>query len=686
MTNRGDQKSFVVMVEEGQPGRGEGELSKGAVYKSIYSQDGLDDLHEGMQSTWDSFVSSNEDVFWTFPFKWILISCHGKSKEIYPDKKMLGRREMVNGSAGDYVWLTYEEVYNIVINLGAAIRYVGVQPKSKVGIYGANCSEWFMAMEACNAQSMLCVPLYETLGNEAVEYIINHAEVSIAFVQDTKLDLILATLPKCTKLLKKIVSFSTCSAAQRSKAEASGAALLSWDEFLKLGKNNPTDLTPPTTSDISTIMYTSGTTGEPKGVLLSHANILCAIIGYDHFLRERGQQQTEKDVYYSFLPLAHIFDRLTEELFVFLGASIGYWQGDVKKITEDLAVLKPTLFVAVPRVYNRIHAGIFGRINAGGGAKRMMFHYAFDMKLKSLYNGFKHDKAAPILDKIIFNKVKMAFGGNVKCVISGAAPLPSHLEEFLRVVTCAPVVQGYGLTESCAATFIQVPDVISMHGTVGPPLPNIEVRLVSVPEMGYDALGKPARGEICIRSKTLFSGYYKRPDLTDEVLVDGWFSTGDVGEWQEDGAMKIIDRKKNIFKLSQGEYVAVENLESIYGQCELVDQIWVYGNSLESTLVAVCVPNQPKVEEWAKNNGLMGDFARICRDPKTHAHIMAALNATGKAKKVKGFEVIRGVVLEPLPFDMERDLVTPTFKLKRSQLLQYYKTQIDELYATQKQQ
>nr|PNR52447.1 hypothetical protein PHYPA_008821 [Physcomitrium patens] len=602
MTNRGDQKSFVVMVEEGQPGRGEGELSKGAVYKSIYSQDGLDDLHEGMQSTWDSFV---------------------KSKEIYPDKKMLGRREMVNGSAGDYVWLTYEEVYNIVINLGAAIRYVGVQP-------------------------------------------------------------ILATLPKCTKLLKKIVSFSTCSAAQRSKAEASGAALLSWDEFLKLGKNNPTDLTPPTTSDISTIMYTSGTTGEPKGVLLSHANILCAIIGYDHFLRERGQQQTEKDVYYSFLPLAHIFDRLTEELFVFLGASIGYWQGDVKKITEDLAVLKPTLFVAVPRVYNRIHAGIFGRINAGGGAKRMMFHYAFDMSKwhleemsSALYLGLHHF----LLTWRSFcglSLVPQLFRATI------AKPPDIH-DESQRIM----FVQSSGLTESCAATFIQVPDVISMHGTVGPPLPNIEVRLVSVPEMGYDALGKPARGEICIRSKTLFSGYYKRPDLTDEVLVDGWFSTGDVGEWQEDGAMKIIDRKKNIFKLSQGEYVAVENLESIYGQCELVDQvlvsciylgasnkiyqIWVYGNSLESTLVAVCVPNQPKVEEWAKNNGLMGDFARICRDPKTHAHIMAALNATGKAKKVKGFEVIRGVVLEPLPFDMERDLVTPTFKLKRSQLLQYYK-------------
>jgi len=209
---------------------------------------------------------------------------------------------------------------------------------------------------------------------------------------------------------------------------------------------------------------------------------------------------------------------------------------------------------------------------------------------------------------------------------------------------------------------------------------------VSVPELNYDALGTPARGEICIRGKTLFSGYYKRPDLTDEVLVDGWFSTGDIGEWQANGALKIIDRKKNIFKLSQGEYVAVESLESIYGQCEAVDQVWVYGNSFEATLLAVCVPNEPTLLEWAKSNGVEGDFAQICKDTKAEAYIMAALNATGKAKKVKGFEAIRGVVLEPLPFDVERDLVTPTFKLKRPQLLAYYKEKIDALYASQKKQ
>jgi long-chain acyl-CoA synthetase len=215
-------------------------------------------------------------------------------------------------------------------------------------------------------------------------------------------------------------------------------------------------------------------------------------------------------------------------------------------------------------------------------------------------------------------------------------------------------------------------------------LPNIDVRLESVPELGYDALANPPRGEICIRGNTLFAGYYKREDLTHEVLVDGWFHTGDVGEWQADGAMKIIDRKKNIFKLSQGEYVAVENLESIYGQCSAVDQIWVYGNSFEATLVAVVVPNQSALEKWAQTNGVEGDFSQLCKDPKAKEFILSELGATGKMKKVKGFEVIRGVYLDSLPFDLERNLVTPTFKLKRPQLLQFYKMEIDALYGNSK--
>ncbi|GMP91518.1 hypothetical protein CsSME_00042189 [Camellia sinensis var. sinensis] len=201
-----------------------------------------------------------------------------------------------------------------------------------------------------------------------------------------------------------------------------------------------------------------------------------------------------------------------------------------------------------------------------------------------------------------------------------------------------------------------------MLGTVGPPVPNVDVCLESIPEMGYDALSSTPRGEICIRGDTLFSGYYKREDLTKEVRIDGWLHTGDVGEWQPNGSMKIIDRKKNIFKLSQGEYVAVENLENVYGSVTGIDSIWVYGNSFESFLVAVVNPNKQVLERWAEENGVPGYFNSLCENPKAKQNVLVELTRIGKEKKLNGFEFIKAVHLDPEPFDMERDLLTPTFK------------------------
>nr|GMD08699.1 long chain acyl-CoA synthetase 2 [Ipomoea batatas] len=269
-------------------------------------------------------------------------------------------------------------------------------------------------------------------------------------------------------------------------------------------------------------------------------------------------------------------------------------------------------------------------------------------------------------------------------MLSGAAPLPRHVEEFLRVTCCCVLSQGYGLTESCGGCFTSIANVFPMTGSVGVPMTTIEARLESVPEMGYDALGSVPRGEICLRGKTLFSGYHKREDLTKDVVVDGWFHTGDIGEWQPDGAMKIIDRKKNIFKLSQGEYVAVESLESTYSRCPLVAAVWVYGNSFESFLVAVVIPERKALEDWAKNNQETGDFVSLCKNHKARKYILDELNSTGKKHQLRGFEMLRAVHLEPTPFDIERDLVTPTFKLKRPQLLNYYKDCIDQLYKEAK--
>ncbi|OMO79742.1 AMP-dependent synthetase/ligase [Corchorus capsularis] len=655
-----EKGSYIIEVEGGKPAC-DGKPSIGPVYRSSFAKDGFPAPIPGLESCWDIFRMAVEK---------------------YPNNHMLGRREIVNGKAGKYVWQTYKEVYDIVLKVGNSIRSCGVEEGGKCGIYGANCAEWIMSMEACNAHGLYCVPLYDTLGAGAVEFIICHAEVSIAFVEEKKINELFKTFPNATKYLKTIVSFGKVTPEQKEEAEKYGLAIYSWEEFLQLGENKQFDLPVKKKSDICTIMYTSGTTGDPKGVLISNDSIVTLTAGVKCLLESVNEELTAKDVYLSYLPLAHIFDRVIEELFILHGASIGFWRGDVKLLVEDIGELKPTIFCAVPRVLDRIYSGLLQKISGGGLLKKKLFDVAYSYKFFNMRKGQTHGEASPICDKIVFNKVKQGLGGNVRLILSGAAPLSAHVEEFLRVVACCHVLQGYGLTESCAGTFVSLPNELSMLGTVGPPVPNVDICLESVPEMGYDALASTPRGEICIRGNTLFSGYYKREDLTNEVMVDGWFHTGDIGEWQPNGSMKIIDRKKNIFKLSQGEYVAVENLENIYGVVSEIDSIWVYGNSFESYLVAVANPNKQALERWAAENDVTGDFESLCQNPKAKEFILGQLSKIGKEKKLKGFEFIKAVHLDPVPFDMERDLLTPTYKKKRPQLLKYYQGVIDNMYKS----
>ncbi|VAH78001.1 unnamed protein product [Triticum turgidum subsp. durum] len=662
------EMQHVVKVEEGRPAA-DGRPSVGPTYRSAFARDGFPAPVDGLDSCYDIFRMAVEK---------------------YPNNRMLGHREIVDGKAGAYVWRTYKEVFGIANKIGNSIRSCGLTKGSRCGIYGANSPEWIITMEACNAHGVYCVPLYDTLGAGAIEFILCHAEVEIAFAEEKKVAELLKTFPKSTEFLKTIVSFGKVTQEQKEEVSKCGLSIYSWDEFISLAGDQEFDLPVNQRTDICTIMYTSGTTGDPKGVLISNASIICLIAGVDRLLNSVNERLEETDVYMSYLPLAHIFDRVVEELFMFHGASIGFWRGDVKLLVEDIGTLKPTILCAVPRVLDRIFSGLQAKISAGGFIKSTMFNLAYKFKQFRMMRGAKHNEAAAICDKVVFrncvycDKVKEGLGGNVRVILSGAAPLATHVEEYLRVVTCAHVLQGYGLTETCAGSFVSLPNQMSMIGTVGPPVPNIDARLESVPDMNYDALASTPRGEICIKGETLFSGYYRREDLTEEVLVDGWFHTGDIGEWQPDGSMKIIDRKKNIFKLSQGEYVAVENLENIYGVVSAIDSIWVYGNSFESFLVAVVNPNKEALESWAEANGISGDFEALCENPKAKEYILGELSKTGKEKKLKGFEFIRAVHLDPVPFDMERDLITPTYKRKRPQLLKYYQGAIDNMYKSAK--
>ncbi|CAK8570867.1 unnamed protein product [Lathyrus sativus] len=653
---------YTLKVEEGKPATSDGKPSVGPVYRCIYAKDGLLELPSALESPWDFFRDSVKRN---------------------PDNQMLGTRQKLDSKAGPYSWLTYKEVYDASIQMGSAMRSRGINPGDHCGIYGANCSEWIIAMEACNCSAVTYVPLYDTLGPNAVEFIINHAEVSIAFVQENKIPSILSCLDRCSSNLKTIVSFGNVSATQKKEAEEFGTSCFSWDEFLQLGSLD-WDLPQKKKTDICTIMYTSGTTGEPKGVIIKNEAFMSEVLSIDQIIMLTDRVAADDDIYFSFLPLAHVYDQIMATYCIFKGSSIGFWQGDVRFLMEDVQELKPTIFCGVPRVFDRICAGIKSKVSSAGSLKSALFHYAYNYKLSYLEKGLPQHKAAPLFDRLVFDKTKQALGGRVRILLSGAAPLPNHVEECLRVTSGSTLSQGYGLTESCAGCFTSIGDVFSMMGTVGIPMTTIEARLESVPEMGYDALSNEPRGEICLRGNSLFSGYHKRQDLTQEVIVDGWFHTGDIGEWQPNGAMKIIDRKKNIFKLSQGEYIAVENIESKYLQCPLITSIWVYGNSFESFLVAVVVPERKALEDWAVEHNFTGDFKSVCENLKARKYILDELRSTGQKLQLRGFELLKAIYLEPSPFDIERDLVTPTFKLKRPQLLKYYKDQIDELYKEAK--
>ncbi|KAL5562569.1 hypothetical protein UlMin_032316 [Ulmus minor] len=652
------EKVYTVKVEEAWPASDE-KPSAGPVYRSIYAKDGLLELPEEFETPWDFFSGSVKRN---------------------PNQPMLGRRNVTDSKlAGPYVWLTYQEVYDAVIKMGSAIRSCGINPGDRCGIYGSNCPEWIIAMQACYGHGITYVPLYDTLGPNAVEFIVNHAEVSLAFVQENKIPAILSCLPNCSTLLKTIVSFANVSSTQKKEAEELGVSCFSWEEFSQLGRST-CELPAKQRSDICTLMYTSGTTGEPKGVILNNEAIMAEVLSLEQMLHLTDKVATEEDSYFSFLPLAHIYDQIMENYCIYKGSSIGFWRGDIRFLMDDIQELKPSIFCGVPRVYDRIYAGIVNKVSSGGALRKMLFQYAYNYKLSNMEKGLPQDKAAPLMDKLVFDKIKLALGGRVRLMLSGAAPLPRHVEEFLRVTSCSSVSQGYGLTESCGGCFTSIANVFPMMGTVGAPITTIEARLESVPEMGYDALSSMPRGEICLRGRTLFSGYHKREDLTQDVLFDGWFHTGDIGEWQPDGSMKIIDRKKNIFKLSQGEYVAVENIESKYLQCPLIASIWVYGNSFESSLVAVVVPERKALEDWAISHNLTDDFKSLCQNDKARNYILDELNNAGHKHQLRGFEMLKAIHLEPNPFDMERDLITPTFKLKRPQLLKYYKDLVDKLY------
>ncbi|KAM3273772.1 hypothetical protein ACQJBY_043141 [Aegilops geniculata] len=592
--------------------------------------------------------------------------------ETFTDCRYLGTRVCADGAVGDYKWMTYGEASTSRTAIGSGLIYHGISEGARIGLYFINRPEWIIIDHSCAAYSYVSVPLYDTL--DAVQFIVNHATVEAIFCVPQTLSTLLSFLTQmpCVRL---IVVVGGDNANTPSTTAAAGVEIITYSRLHSQGKMSSQTYRPPKPEDVATICYTSGTTGTPKGAVLSHENLIANVAG-----SSLGVKFYPSDVYISYLPLAHIYERANQIALLHYGVAIGFYQGDNLKLMDDLAALRPTVFASVPRLYNRIYSAITNAVKDSGGLKERLFRTAYNAKRQALMNG---RNPSPMWDKLVFNKIKARLGGRVRLMTSGASPLSADVMEFLRICFGGEVLEGYGMTEtSCVITTMDIGDKLIGH--VGSPNPSCEVKLVDVPEMNYTCEDQPyPRGEICVRGPTIFRGYYKDEVQTRDVIDnDGWLHTGDIGLWLPGGRLKIIDRKKNIFKLAQGEYIAPEKIENVYAKCKFIAQCFIYGDSFNSFLVAIVAVEPDVLKAWAASQGIQSeDLRQLCADPRAKAAVLADMDSIGKEAQLRGFEFAKAVTLVAEPFTVENGLLTPTFKVKRPQAKAYFTKELADMYA-----
>uniref|UniRef100_A0A3B4YSQ3 Arachidonate--CoA ligase n=1 Tax=Seriola lalandi dorsalis TaxID=1841481 RepID=A0A3B4YSQ3_SERLL len=567
-----------------------------------------------------------------------------------------------------YEWMSYKEVMERTENLGSAFLHKGHSKTTDpyIGIFSQNRPEWTISELACYTYSLVSVPLYDTLGTEAIAYIIDKACMSTIICDVVeKVNLVLDCVQDRKHSVKTIVLMETPDADLVNRGQLAGIHILSLQE-----------MEPPQPEDMAVICFTSGTTGVTHtGAMLTHGNIVSNCSAFIK-MTEFSCPFSPSDVHISFLPLAHMFERVVQGVMIVHGARIGFFQGDIRRLTDDLNTLKPTVFPVVPRLLNRMYDKIFGQANTS--VKRWVLGFAYRRKEAEILKGIVRRDS--IWDRLIFRKVQASLGGRVRLMITGAAPISPTVLTFLRAAIGCQFYEGYGQTECTAGCTMTVPGDWTA-GHVGAPLPCNFVKLVDVPEMNYLAVN--GEGEVCVKGSNVFKGYLKDPEKTAEAIdADGWVHTGDVGKWLPNGTLKIVDRKKHIFKLAQGEYIAPEKIENVYIRSDAVAQVFVHGDSLQACLVAVVVPDPDFLSGWTKRTlGLDGSYEELSGRAEVKAAILEDMLQLGKKGGLKSFEQVKAIFIHTELFSIENGLLTPTMKAKRNEMRQHFKPQIEELYA-----
>lgn len=611
----------------------------------------------------------------------------------FANNKLHGTREVkADGTLGEYRWKTYREVSIISKNVGAGILEHNLAPSvsneqdkivyKPVGIYSKNREEWLQVDYASVLYGFCLIPLYDTLGPDVVEYIHNQSKFSTIFCATNYLDKLLAQKKKGQlKDLQAIAVFDDVTEDQRAAGAELGVKIFTFKQLQEDGAKNA-DKHPYAElnkDDLYTICYTSGTTGDPKGVMVTHRNILSLIAGVE---AHPDYLMKSTDIYLSFLPLAHTMERSVSAVMLSRGAAIGYYGGDTQKLKEDFPVLKPTILVLVPRILSRIYNAFQAEIAKVTGVKRTLLDRAIKVKLE---NFRKHGLLThKIYDTLVFKKMRELFGGNVRLMLTGSAPIEPQIIDFLRIAVSCVFTQGYGQTESNAASFLTKWN--DPNSSVVGVVKNLEFKVVDIPDMNYTSkdvnekgVNQP-RGEICMRGNTVFKGYYRNPDKTAEAIdSEGWLHTGDIGMVFPNGSIKIIDRKKNLFKLAQGEYVAPEKIENILAVCELVAEVFVHGDSLKTYCIGIIFPSEGPFKKFAAGLEVNGTLEELCANEKVKTAYLAKMAAISKEKGLNSLETIKGLYLTPVSF-ATKDLLTPSLKVKRHDARLAFAAEIKAIY------
>jgi len=627
----------------------------------------------------------------------------------FNDRQVMGTREVLEETKeaqadgrvhakyklGEYKWRSYREFGDEAEMFGRGLRELGVAAKQKVVMLSETRAEWMIAAYGCFQHSMTIVTLYTNLGDDGLIHGISETEVdTIICSYETHAKVFQVINKEREKLpcVKNVIIFEDVAGKEvERKKVPQGIQCCMYREVIAKGDVTVSTVTrksvPPSPEDIAILMYTSGSTGKPKGVMLSHHNLVSAMGSLCNITDFRP----ESDRYIAFLPLAHVLELLAETSCLFYGIKIGYSSAltlttkssKVKSGCKgDANILKPTLMCCVPLILERIYKTMVETMRRRGWFVEELFHYMVQYKMKWQNRGFD----TPILNKTLFRRIRYFLGGRVRVLLSGGAPLSADTQLLCSTCLSMPILQGYGLTEtaSCASVSNKRDRTT---GRVGAPLQNTDIKLVDWAEGGYRVTDTPCpRGEIHVGGDNVAVGYYKKEEETAENFYEEggrrWFRTGDIGQFDSDGCLRIVDRKKDLVKLQAGEYVSYGRTESILKTAPVVENICAYADPARDFIIAIVIPSRSALLELRPEQDPLveADLARLVHDKEVKAAVVHQLREYGTKNGLKAFEVPRKVLLVLDEWTPENGLVTAALKIRRKFIYDEYRSLIDNTY------